>query len=224
MPEWFKKAFVRLLNPVVDALVRRRVHPNIISTIGFLVTLVGASIIFARALFVGIVVVLIGGMMDILDGRVARETNLASKFGSFYDSTLDRISEIVVYFSLYAYFRPLPNFWWVGYVVIAAMVGSLMVSYTRAKAEALGVDCKVGLMQRAERVVLLGAGGMLTPLVAMIWPGWEYAPLLLAVGLIAVLSNYTALERIYAVYTVAHGVPLDEATPTTTDPEKGIVA
>jgi CDP-diacylglycerol--glycerol-3-phosphate 3-phosphatidyltransferase len=163
-------------------------------------------------------------MMDILDGRVARETNLASKFGSFYDSTLDRVSEIVVYFSLYAYFRPLPSFWWVGYVVIAAMVGSLMVSYTRAKAEALGVDCKVGLMQRAERVVLLGVGGMLTPLVAMIWPGWEYAPLLLALGLIAVLSNYTALERIYAVYTVAHGVPLDEATPTTTDTEKGIVA
>ena len=97
--------------------------------------------------------------MDILDGRVARETGLASKFGSFYDSTLDRVSEIVVYFSLYAYFRPLPSFWWVGYVVILAMVGSLMVSYTRAKAEALGVECKVGTMQRPERVVMLGLGG-----------------------------------------------------------------
>src|SRR5687767_4420152 len=213
MPEWFKKAFVSLLTPVVGALVRRRVHPNIISTIGFLVTLVGASIIFARALFVGIVVVLIGGMMDILDGRVARETNLASKFGSFYDSTLDRVSEIVVYFSLYAYFRPLPNFWWVGYVVILAMVGSLMVSYTRAKAEALGVECKVGTMQRPERIVMLGLGGLLIPVFDQNAPEWRFAPLLLALALIAVLANITALERIYSVYKVARGVPLDEAVP-----------
>ena len=224
MPEWFKRGFVRLLNPLVDALVRRRVHPNIISTIGFLVTLVGAGLIFGRALFVGIVVFLIGGMMDILDGRVARETGLASKFGSFYDSTLDRVSEIVVYFSLYAYFRPLSSFWWVGYVVIAAMVGSLMVSYTRAKAEALGVDCKVGLMQRAERVVLLGVGGMLVPVVRAVAPGWEYAPLLLALGLIALFANFTALERIHAVYKVAHGVPLEEAAPRPADPRKGTVA
>jgi CDP-diacylglycerol--glycerol-3-phosphate 3-phosphatidyltransferase len=224
MPEWFKRGFVALLNPVVGALIRRRVHPNIISTMGFLVTLAGAAIIFARSLFLGVVVFLIGGMMDILDGRVARETGLASKFGSFYDSTLDRVSEILVYFSLYAYFRPLPNFWWVGYVVIAAMVGSLMVSYTRAKAEALGVECKVGLMQRAERVVLLGAGGMLTPVVAAFAPEWRYAPLLGALGLIAVLSNFTALERIHAVYPVARGVPLDEPPPRTPDPEKGIAA
>lgn len=223
MPEWLKSGFVRLLNPVVEALVRRRVHPNIISTIGFFVTLAGAAIIFAQSLVLGMTVFLLGGMMDILDGRVARETGLASKFGSFYDSTLDRVSEIVVYFSLYAYFRPLPDFWWVGYVVIAAMVGSLMVSYTRAKAEALGVDCTVGLMQRAERVVLLGLGGLLTPLVGAVVPEWRYAPLLLALGLIAVLANYTALERIYAVYKVARGVPLDEPAPPATDPEKGMV-
>jgi CDP-diacylglycerol--glycerol-3-phosphate 3-phosphatidyltransferase len=222
MPEWFKRGFVRLLNPAVDALVRRRVHPNIISTIGFLVTLAGAGLIFARLLVIGVIVFLIGGMMDILDGRVARETGLASKFGSFYDSTLDRVSEIVVYFSLYAYFRPLPDFWWVGYVVIAAMVGSLMVSYTRAKAEALGVECKVGLMQRAERVVLLGVGGALTPLAGAIRSEWQYVPLLLALGLIAVLANLTALERIHTVYTVARGVPLDEAVPRSTDPEKGV--
>ncbi len=221
MPEWFKRGFVRLLNPVVDALVRHRVHPNIISTLGFLVTLAGAALIFGRLLFAGVLVFLIGGMMDILDGRVARETGLASKFGSFYDSTLDRVSEIVVYFSLYAYFRPLPSFWWVGYVVIAAMVGSLMVSYTRAKAEALGVECKVGLMQRAERIVLLGVGGILTPVAGAISPEWRYAPLLLALGLIAVFANFTALERIYAVYAVARGVPLADSAPRPTDPAKG---
>lgn len=213
MPDWFKNGFVRLLNPVVAALVRHRVHPNLISTFGFLVTLTAAIVIFQRALLAGIVIFLLGGMMDILDGRVARETGLASKFGSFYDSTLDRVSEIVVYFSLYAYFRPLPNFWWVGYVVILAMVGSLMVSYTRARAEALGVECKVGTMQRPERVVLLGVGGLLIPLVEIVSPGLRYAPLLLAVGFIAVLANITALERIYSVYKVARGVPLDEPVP-----------
>ncbi|HJR54512.1 MAG TPA: CDP-alcohol phosphatidyltransferase family protein [Gemmatimonadota bacterium] len=213
MPEWFKNGFVRLLNPVVDTLVRNRVHPNIISSFGFLVTLAGAILIFQRSIIAGVVVFLLGGMMDILDGRVARETGLASKFGSFYDSTLDRVSEIVVYFSLYAYFRPLPSFWWVGYVVILAMVGSLMVSYTRAKAEALGVDCKVGTMQRPERVVLLGVGGLLIPVFDLIAPEWRFAPLLLALGLIAVLANITALERIYSVYKVARGVPLDGAIP-----------
>ena len=213
MPEWFKNGFVRLLNPVVSTLIRNRVHPNIISSFGFLVTLAGAILIFQRSIIAGVVVFLLGGMMDILDGRVARETGLASKFGSFYDSTLDRVSEIVVYFSLYAYFRPLSNFWWVGYVVILAMVGSLMVSYTRAKAEALGVECKVGTMQRPERVVLLGVGGLLIPVFDMIAPEWRYAPLLLAIGLIAVLANITALERIYSVYKVARGVPLDGTVP-----------
>lgn len=223
MPDWLQNGFVRLLNPVVRTLVRHRVHPNIISTIGFLVTLAGAAIVFGRALVPGIVVVLLGGMMDILDGRVARETGLASKFGSFYDSTLDRVSEIVVYFSLYAYFRPMGNFWWVGYVVILAMVGSLMVSYTRARAEALGVECKVGLMQRPERVVVLGVGGLLVLPFRLVSLEWQYAPLLVAIGLIAVLANLTAFERIVEVYKSARGVPLDEPVPDP-DPEKGTVA
>lgn len=210
MPDWLKNGFVRLLNPVVNALVRRRVHPNLISTVGFLVSLGAAAIIFSRFLVSGFVVFLIGGMMDILDGRVARETGLASKFGSFYDSTLDRVSEIVVYFSIYAYFRPLDSFWYVGYIVIVAMVGSLMVSYTRARAEALGVECKVGMMQRPERVVTLGLGGLLVGLFRVVAPSWQYAPLLVALGAIAVLANYTALERIHEVYQAARGVPLDE--------------
>ena len=234
MPDWIKNGFVRLLNPVVNGLVRGGVHPNLISTIGFLITVVAAIIIFARHIFIGIPVFLLGGMLDkraegiaseIEEAKAlqedARESGLASKFGSFYDSTLDRISEIVVYFSLYAYFRPLPNFWWVGYVVILAMVGSLMVSYTRAKAEALGVECKVGLMQRPERVVLLGVGGLLMPIIQRIDPSIQYAPLLFAIALIAVLANITAVERIRSVYRVAHGVPLETAIPKPAEPEEG---
>lgn len=221
MPDWLKDGFLRLLDPLVGLLVRNRIHPNIISTAGFVITLTGATFIFQRHLFTGFVVFLLGGMMDTLDGRVARDTGLASKFGSFYDSTLDRVSEIVVYFSLYAYFRPMESFWWVGYVIILAMVGSLMVSYTRARAEALGVECKVGMMQRPERVVLLGLGGLLIPLVGAIQAEWRYTPLLLVLVLIAVLANITALERIHSVYTVAGGVPLDEPAQKPTDQEKG---
>lgn len=213
MPDWLKNGFLQLLDPVVDALVRRRVHPNLISTIGFCVSLAAAALIFARYLVPGFFVFLLGGMMDILDGRVARRTGLASKFGAFYDSTLDRVSEIVVYFSIYAYFRPLDSFWYVGYIVITAMVGSLMVSYSRARAEALGVECKVGMMQRPERVVLLGLGGLLIGPLRALGVAWEFAPLLVALGAIAILANFTALERIYEVYRVAHGVPLDEPTP-----------
>lgn len=220
MPDWLQNAFVRLLDPVVGGLVRAGIHPNVISTAGFLITLAAAAIVFSRHLFIGVVVFLIGGMMDILDGNVARRSGLASKFGSFYDSTLDRVSEIVFYFSLYAFFRPLDQFWWVGYVVITAMVGSLMVSYTRARAEALGVECAVGLMQRPERIVAIGVGGLLTAVAARIDPAWEYWPLLVAVFLIAVLANLTALERIHSVYRVAHGVPLESAPGH--DDQKGI--
>ncbi len=208
MPDWLKNGFVRLLDPIVFGLVRRGVHPNLISTVGFLVTLAAAGVVFSRHLVLGTMIFLAGGMMDTLDGRVARESGLASKFGSFYDSTLDRISEIAFYFSLYAYFRPLPSFWWVGYVVSLAMVGSLMVSYTRARAEALGIKCDVGLMQRPERVVALGVGGLLVGVIRFIAPAWQYTPLLVALVLIAILANLTAVERIYSVYKVAHGVPL----------------
>ena len=95
-----------------------------------------------------------------------------------------------------------------------------MVSYTRARAEALGVDCKVGLMQRPERIVAIGIGGLLTGVARLIDPALEYWPLLIALGLIAVLANLTALERIYSVYRVAHGVPLD-APLVSTDDQKG---
>ena len=111
--------------------------------------------------------VLLGGIVDIFDGQVARASELASKFGSFYDSTLDRISEIVVFLGLLSlynqYGRDLADVWMV-YVIALAMGGSLMVSYTRAKAEALGLDCSVGLMQRAERVVLLGGADLFSRL------------------------------------------------------------
>ena len=153
----------KLVDPVTRRLVKSGVHPNALTTAGF-VTTVGAGLMYGQdhVRWAGLLV-LLGGAFDIFDGRVARLSGLASKFGSFYDSTLDRISEIVVYIGLLSlynqYQTDLQDIGMI-YAIMLAMGGSLMISYTRARAAALGLDCSVGLMQRAERVVLLGAGSL----------------------------------------------------------------
>ena len=200
-PDFLKKLAVRLLGPVTSALVKRRVHPNVLTTLGFIVTLGAAVAFFAREVRLGGMIVILAGTFDILDGRVARETGLASKFGSFYDSTLDRISELVIYAGLISLFLESRTPWMV-YVTFAAAGGALMVSYTRARAEALGIPCKVGVMQRPERVVGLGVGAML-----------GLTPLRVVLAILAVLSVFTAVERIFAVYRVARAVPVEGPIP-----------
>lgn len=200
-PEFLKDLALRILSPVTSALVRRRVHPNVLTTVGFLVTLGAALAFFLEQVRLGGLIVILAGVFDVLDGKVARETGLASKFGSFYDSTLDRISELVIYASLISVFLE-SRFPWMVYVTFAAAGGALMVSYTRARAEALGIPCRVGLMQRPERVVGLGVGAML-----------GITPLLVVLSALAVLSIFTAVERIFAVYSLARAVPLDEPIP-----------
>ena len=197
----------RIIDPAVAWMVRRGVHPNLVTTFGF-VCVVGAGYLYHldHVRWAGFFV-LLGGMWDIFDGQVARVSGMASKFGSFYDSTLDRISEIVVFMgllSLYnSYGRVLADVWMV-YVIFAAMGGSLMVSYTRARAEGLGLDCKVGLMQRPERVVLLGVGSLAFGL------DFEGAVLMGVIVVVAVLTNLTAIQRIWWVYRNAAGVPVDD--------------
>ena len=197
LPSWLRDGFVTLLRPVPDFLIRRQVHPNIVTTLGFLVTISAGIAFFLGQVRLGGLLVLLGGVFDILDGQVARGTGLASDFGSFYDSTLDRISEIVVFlgvFSLYGGGHPdFPHPWMV-YVVASALAGSLMVSYTRARAESLGLDCKVGLMQRPERVVLIGASALLF---GGAWNGMVLTGVLLVM---AVLTNFTTVQRIVWVY------------------------
>jgi CDP-diacylglycerol--glycerol-3-phosphate 3-phosphatidyltransferase len=199
-----------LIQPAVGWLVRKGVHPNAISTGGFLVTL-GAGLLYHldHVRWAGLFV-LIGGILDIFDGRVARESGLASKFGSFYDSTLDRQSEIVVFIglaSLFNTYRGDMEDVVMVYVVMLALGGSLIVSYTRAKAESLGVDCSVGLMQRAERIVLLGLGSLIFGL------AWNGLVLDVIIIIVAVLTNATAIHRIVWVYKHASGIPLNLDLP-----------
>ncbi|MCH1572261.1 MAG: CDP-alcohol phosphatidyltransferase family protein, partial [Longimicrobiales bacterium] len=187
----------RIIDPMVRWMVARGIHPNLVTTFGF-VCVVGAGYLYHldHVRWAGILV-LLGGMWDIFDGQVARASGMASKFGSFYDSTLDRISEIVVFMgllSLYNNYGPVLADVWMIYVIFAAMGGSIMVSYTRARAESLGLDCKVGLMQRPERVVLLGAGSLLFGL------DFDGVVLKSVIILVAVLTNLTAIQRIIWVW------------------------
>lgn len=206
----FRDPVYRIIDPVTRALVRLGVHPNAITTFGFVVTM-GAGYLYHsdHVRWAGFLV-LLGGVVDIFDGKVARESGLASKFGSFYDSTLDRLSEIVVFLGLISlynqYGRELADVWMV-YVIALAMGGSLMVSYTRARAEALGLDCSVGFMQRAERVVLLGGGSLFF---GLMWDGLVLKGVLIA---LAVTTMATAVQRIIWVYRHAAGVPLESGEP-----------
>jgi CDP-diacylglycerol--glycerol-3-phosphate 3-phosphatidyltransferase len=186
----------RLLLRPLDFLVRRRVNPNWVTTVGVFVNLAAGLAYFLFHIQTGGALVLLGGLLDIVDGQVAVRTGRQTVFGSFYDSTTDRIAEIVVMLGVMSlYLGKEPNIGepWMAYVVAAAMAGSLMVSYTRAKAEALGIDCRVGLMQRAERIILLGVS-------SLFFGTWHRGAVLTWVMLaMALLTNLTAIYRIYWV-------------------------
>lgn len=192
-----ERRLVAILRPVIDGLVSARVHPNLLSTLGFLITLSSAFAFHSHHVRTAGALILFGGVFDLFDGRVARATGLASRFGAFYDSTLDRISEIAVYLgilSLYNDYRLVLGDVGMIYAVMLAMAGSLMISYTRARAEGLGMDCKVGFMQRGERVIAIGLSALLF--------GEESNGLALRVVIVAlaVLTNLTAVQRIIWVY------------------------
>ena len=202
----FRGVVYATIEPLTRWLVRRGVHPNAITIMGFVITLAGALMFSRDHVRTAGSLVLLGGLFDIFDGRVARVSGLASKFGSFFDSTLDRISEIAMYMgfiTLYnGYMLDAADIWMI-YVITLALGGSLMVSYTRARAEALGFECTVGLMQRAERIVLLGAGSLIFGL------AWGGKVLNAIIIIVAVLTNITAIHRIIWVYRHGRGIPLD---------------
>lgn len=197
----------RVIGPVTRWLIRRRVHPNAITVAGFVVTLAGAVMYSQDHVHTAGILILLGGLCDVFDGSVARESGLASKFGSFFDSTLDRISEIAMYLGLMTLYNAYQLEFvdiWIIYIITLALGGSLMVSYTRAKAESLGFECSVGLMQRGERILLLG--------LASAFFGLARDGMILSsvIVIVALLTNITAVHRIFAVYKIGTGVPLDD--------------
>jgi CDP-diacylglycerol--glycerol-3-phosphate 3-phosphatidyltransferase len=157
--EWLKKGYLRLVDPVADALAARGVSPNAITTFGTLCS-VAAGVIFAFGhISIGGWVLGLTAVFDVMDGAVARRSNRTSAFGAFYDSTLDRLSDGAVLGGLTVFWACDGARHSVAMVIVClvAILGSFLTSYTRARAEGLGLDAKVGWIQRPERIVLLAA-------------------------------------------------------------------
>lgn len=173
---------------VRNRLIESRLTPNAISLTGLALCLVAAALVYFDQLFLGGIAFIIGSVCDMLDGKYSRMSGKASPFGAFLDSTLDRIEEGVMLTVIAASFVAEGNKLAVA-ATAGAIVSSIMVSYTRARAEALGVECKVGFGNRAGRVIILSAGLLLAGLGVL-----EYA-----VYVLAALSTVTVLQRIFHV-------------------------
>jgi CDP-diacylglycerol--glycerol-3-phosphate 3-phosphatidyltransferase len=179
----------------VRALALSRIHPNVLTFIGLVINAVAAALLASGRFMTAGFVIIGAGIFDMVDGRVARETNRVTRFGGFFDSVLDRYSDLVLLMGLLVYYASISRFF---YVVLTAVVmtGSVMVSYTRARAEVTIPRCKVGFMERPERIVLFIIGALFNRMAQVLW-------------VIAVLSNLTVVHRM--IYTWQETKRLEEA-------------
>jgi len=168
-----------------------KIHPHFVTATGFLLSVVTGYLFWKGHLFWGGVTLIMSGACDVLDGRLARNTNRTSRFGAVLDSTVDRYSEVFVFMGLAAFFHSA----FMGAMIILAMAGSLLTSYVRARAEGMGVECKIGLMQRPERVTFIAVGAIIGSLVDFVFSTSQPLMKLAIIG-IAVLGNYTVLQRV----------------------------
>lgn len=188
IPKSVQDGFIRLIEPLIDLFVKLDIHPNTFTVWGLIISMVGAAFIAFDHLHLGGLFILLGGMCDVLDGKIARKSNKVSKFGALLDSSLDRYAEIFMFLGSAVYLVK-HDYFLTSVMIFLALGGSSMVSYVRARAEGLGFDCKVGLMQRPERVVLMGVAAL-----------FHEQLFIAAVWIIAVLANYTAYQRMRHVY------------------------
>jgi CDP-diacylglycerol--glycerol-3-phosphate 3-phosphatidyltransferase len=202
---WLQRPFEQAFSPLVGGLISQGVHPNTLTTIGFFVVAASATAFGLGFVRTGSFFLLLSGVFDVLDGKVARGTGNMTRFGAFYDSTLDRVGDAAVLGGIGLFFMmggvvPSLEVWGVAAAMVA-LSSSLIVSYTRARAEGLNLDCKVGIVQRAERIVGIG--------VPCLFFGAGSSGLLLfvIVSVLAVLSALTVVQRIYHVYRVTRSEP-----------------
>ena len=183
------KFFGAIINAIVRWLALSRIHPNVLTFIGLLINIWGAYLFSQGKFFAAGLVVLGAALFDMVDGRVARATDQVTRFGGFFDSVLDRYSDLALLMGLLVYYANINRN---SYIVLTAIVmtGSVMISYTRARAENAIPKCKVGFLERPERVVLIIIGALFDKMAPVLW-------------IIAVLSNWTVIQRMYYTYTEA---------------------
>ncbi len=190
LPEFRKNIASSLTGLIVQLFARTPITPNIITCFGFIITLGAAALIITDHLFAAGFVVLIAGFFDMIDGALARSTNRVTRFGAVLDSTLDRLSEAAIMLSI-LFIYAMEQYTLGISVVSLALIGSLLVSYIRSRAEALGIECEVGIFTRAERIIVLSLGLLLSQI--------DYV-LIILLGLIAVLSIVTINQRLLHVW------------------------
>ena len=187
--------FGAIINRIVRWLALSKIHPNVLTFLGLMIN-IWATWLFAQGSFRWAGVVVIGaGLFDMVDGRVARATSQVTRFGGFFDSVLDRYSDLALYMGLLVYYASINRF---PYIVLTAiaMTGSVMVSYTRARAENSIPKCKVGFLERPERIVLIIIGALFQRMAPVLW-------------VIAVLSNLSVVHRM--IYTYREAKALEDA-------------
>src|ERR687893_1303095 len=201
LPDWIKNGYLRLIDPVADWLVRWRVHPNTITVVGTLCTLAGGVIYGMGHIRTGGRFLGLTALFDVLDGTVARRSNKSSTFGAFLDSTLDRLADGAVMAGLATFYALNPVHRSVPMVVVCmlGLIGAFLTSYTRARAEALGIEAKVGILQRPERVTLLSAPQAFFGLALN---GWVLGLIIVVLTLTAWI---TACQRVIYVYKATAG-------------------
>lgn len=192
-----------LLYAIVHGLALTRISPNALTFFGLVIN-IAAAVLFGYAtsdnqqrmfLYAGLTIIG-AGIFDMVDGRVARATGQVTQFGAFFDSVIDRYSDLALFFGLLVYYARANRFFYIVLVAVV-MTGSVMVSYTRARAESLIGSCKVGFMERPERIVLVIIGALFNRMAAVLW-------------VIAVLSNITVAHRIWYTYQQTRARDLEE--------------
>jgi len=195
-----ERPFFATIEPLVGSLVRTGIRPNTITTIGTLLVVVSAFGYAFGLIRTGGLFLLLSGVVDTLDGQVARQTGRATKFGAFYDSTLDRVGDGATFIGIGWYLMTTGDaVAWRHVAVLLCMIGvlaSFLVSYARARAEGLGLDCKVGIAQRAERILGLGL------LTLVVGAGPRALVLEAVVLVLTLLSTITVVQRFVYVYQV----------------------
>src|ERR1039457_1232485 len=187
--------FGAIIDRIVRWLALSKIHPNVLTFLGLVIN-IWAAWLFSQGRFVWAGVVVIGaGLFDMVDGRVARATKQVTLFGGFFDSVIDRYSDLALFMGLLVYYASINRFF---YIVLTAIVmtGSVMVSYARARAECTIPQCKVGFLERPERIVLIIIGALFDRMAPVLW-------------IIAILSNLTVVHRM--IYTFQEAKRLEDA-------------
>lgn len=191
-----RSCFAHLTNPVATVLISLGVTANMVTILGFIISAIaGISLAYERLILGGILIV-VGGSFDMIDGAVARLRKVSDSSGALLDSVMDRYSEGAIFIGIAAYFHKTSNFYGALGILLtfATIIGSFLVSYTRARSEGLAIECKVGLMQRTERLVLLAIGiianGVLKDLVA------NNLILIIVLVILTIFTHITAVHRL----------------------------